>query len=152
MHVSVRYDIIVIMSESYTSTFANLLKGYEVEIGVDTKIDRLNLPDMQMKLPAIKGKWVGRLTQAKIRKGEYETVLRQLISNISTSLKKQSGVAMADVVAERAAEKDDKVVQLRNEIKLADLLIEYLENVVRLMHSMTYDIRNIVEIIKQEQT
>ena len=43
----------------------SLLEEYIVELEKDVKIDQFNIRDVQMKLPAYKHKWVGRLMRQK---------------------------------------------------------------------------------------
>jgi len=44
----------------------DLLERYISELSEDVCIDEFNMKDVQMKLPAIKHKWTGRLIRAKI--------------------------------------------------------------------------------------
>ena len=41
------------------------LEQYIKEMGEDVDLDEFNLKDVQLKLPALKHKWVGRLIRAK---------------------------------------------------------------------------------------
>ena len=43
-----------------------LLEQYIKEMGVDVELDEFNLKDVQLKLPALKHKWVGRLDRKSV--------------------------------------------------------------------------------------
>ena len=42
-----------------------LLEKYIKEMGVDVELSEFEMKDVQMKLPAIKHKWIGRLVRHK---------------------------------------------------------------------------------------
>ena len=44
----------------------DLLDKYIKELGEDTSLDEFTVRDVQMKLPAIKHKWAGRLMRLKL--------------------------------------------------------------------------------------
>jgi hypothetical protein len=49
-------------------------------------------------------------------------------------------------------ESNEKIVDINNQIYYNTLIIEYLEKVEKVLSSITYDIKNIVEIMKLETT
>ena len=64
----------------------------------------------------------------------------------------ESPVKIAEPVAEKKVSKVDSVLKIDAEIKEAYLLIEYLEKVEKIFSSMTFDIKNVTEIMKLETT
>jgi len=49
-------------------------------------------------------------------------------------------------------ENSDGIKKITQEIEDVDLMIEYLERVEQIFKSMTYDLKNIVDISKMEMT
>ena len=97
-----------------------LLEEYISELSVDVQIDEFSMKDVQMKLPAIKHKWTGRLMRAKME------------------------------IEEKTAELHPDVKETWDQINELKLVVEFLEKTEKTLSSITFDIRNIVEIIKLE--
>lgn len=126
------------------------LEEYNRELLVDTQIDEINVKDVQMKLPAIKHKWVSRLIHAKRDLREYEILLDKTKEKISDDLIKETQVVLSKPAALNAVEKHSTIKEIRKQIENQKYLVEYLEQVQAIFRSMTYDIKNIVEIMKLE--
>tara|TARA_R100000278_G_scaffold87906_1_gene67114 strand:+ start:973 stop:1347 length:375 start_codon:yes stop_codon:yes gene_type:complete len=122
------------------------------EIVQDTNVDNFNILDVQMRLPAIKHKWVGRLMRHKFEVKELRKQKEKLIRELTNKLVSESPVKIAEPVAEKKVSKVDSVLKIDAEIKEAYLLIEYLEKVEKIFSSMTFDIKNVTEIMKLETT
>jgi len=128
------------------------LDKYMEEIVQDTNVDNFNILDVQMRLPAIKHKWVGRLMRHKFEVKELRKQKEKLIRELTNKLISESPVKIAEPVAEKKVSKVDSVLKIDAEIKEAYLLIEYLEKVEKIFSSMTFDIKNVTEIMKLETT
>ena len=128
------------------------LDKYMEEIVQDTNVDNFNILDVQMRLPAIKHKWVGRLMRHKFEVKELRKQKEKLIRELTNKLVSESPVKIAEPVAEKKVSKVDSVLTIDAEIKDAYLLIEYLEKVEKIFSSMTFDIKNVTEIMKLETT
>jgi Cu/Ag efflux protein CusF len=123
------------------------------EIQDDLKLDRISLLDKQLTLPAIKHKWVSRLIEQKRsknilqkkRKSLKEEVLKTLAdNNIPMNIPKAS--------LDKKVESSDIIKKIDQEIQDTDLIIDYLEKVESICRSMTFDIKNAVELEKLETT
>jgi hypothetical protein len=122
------------------------------EMVQDTSVDNFNLLDIQMKLPAIKHKWVGRLMRHKYVVKELRKEKELLIRDLTTKLISDSPVKIAEPIAEKKVSKVDSVLKIDAKIKETYLIIEYLEKVEKIFSSMTFDIKNVTEIMKLETT
>jgi hypothetical protein len=127
-----------------------MLEEYIIEMDEDVKFDDFSLKDTQMKLPAIKHKWVGRLIRHKNDLNRAKAERFTLVKALAEKLKKTSPYKLSDAAAEKACYKHEDVVKLSSSIQEYDLIIEFLEKTERVLNSMTYDIKNIVEIMKLE--
>ena len=122
------------------------------EIVQDTNVDNFNILDVQMRLPAIKHKWVGRLMRHKFEVKELRREKEKLIRELTSKLLSESPVKIAEPVAEKKVSKVDSVLKIDAKIRETYLIIEYLEKVEKIFSSMTFDIKNVTEIMKLETT
>jgi uncharacterized membrane-anchored protein YjiN (DUF445 family) len=129
----------------------NKLQEYIKELNDDTQLDRVILEDKQLKLPAIKAKWVSRLILSKKELSSLDDILEDAIEKISKQIKNEADVAINTLYAEKAAEKHEFVKKIKKQIKQTQNIIDFLEKTEKILSTMTYDIKNIVELIKQEQ-
>ena len=106
-----------------------------------------------MILPTIKHKWVARLIEykklknnlTKKRKSLKEEALKTITDqNIPSSLPKAA--------LDKKIESSDVFKKIDEELFEAELAIDYLEKVESICRSMTYDIKNAVELEKLETT
>lgn len=130
----------------------DVLDEYMKELSVDTCIDEFTMKDVQMKLPAIKHKWVGRLMRHKYEVKELRKEKELLIRELTVKLIRESPVKIAEPIAEKKVSKVDSVLKIDAKIKETYLVIEYLEKVEKIFSSMTFDIKNVTEIMKLETT
>jgi rRNA maturation endonuclease Nob1 len=129
-----------------------LLEDYIKELENDLKIDELILKDYQLKLPGIKHKWAGRCIRHKLELNELRKKRELLKKDIVDKIQEQSPVKLAIPVIERTAEKHSDVIALDSRIKQTELVIELLEKSEKTLSSTSYDIKNLVDIIKLETT
>lgn len=127
-----------------------LLEQYIKEMGVDVEFDEFSLKETQLKLPALKHKWVGRLVR---HKGELATLqssrdntLKQVASEIIDTATYQVTLP----TAQKAAEKHQSIKNIDENIKEMKLVIDFLEKGEKIFSSMSFDIKNITEIMKLE--
>ena len=127
-----------------------LLEEYISELSVDVQIDEFSMKDVQMKLPAIKHKWTGRLMRAKMEIEEKRIEKYKLVERIAEALIKESPVSLSIPMAKKTAELHPDVKETWDQINELKLVVEFLEKTEKTLSSITFDIRNIVEIIKLE--
>lgn len=126
------------------------LEEYIKEMGEDVELDEFNIKEAQLKLPAIKHKWVGRLVR---HKSELSTINQRRDNMITELAKEVISTATYQVTlptAMKAAEKHTRVKSIDLEIKETKLIIELLEKAEKIFSSMSFDIKNITEIMKLE--
>jgi hypothetical protein len=131
-------------------TLKEQLKKYDEDYQDDFKLDRINLSDVQLKLPGLKGKWISRLMNHKADLGELYEIREDTIVQLTKKIKDESPVAINDIFASREAEKHELIIKTNKEINTQKNIIEYLEKLEKAISSITYDIKNECELIKQE--
>jgi hypothetical protein len=123
------------------------------EINSDLVLDRINLLEKQLMLPAIKHKWVARLIDQKRLKSSLETKKKHLKADVLKTLQ-DSGIPsnLPKAALDRKIESSDSILKIDEQIKETEIIIEYLEKVENICRSLTYDIKNAVDLEKLETT
>ena len=136
----------------YTIIYGNVetLDKYIDELSIDTSLDEFTMRDVQMKLPAIKHKWVGRLMRSKIQKQELIRKKKRLTRAMCSKLIEESPITLSVPLARQKVEQHQTVLDIDDEIKDCEILIEFIEKAERIFNSMTFDIKNLTEIMKLE--
>jgi len=129
-----------------------LLEEYIKELESDLKIDELVLKEYQLKLPGIKHKWAGRLIRHKMEINDLRRKKESLKKDLINKIQEQSPVKLALPVIERTAEKHSELVDYDNKIKELELIVELLEKSEKTLSSASYDLKNLIDIIKLETT
>lgn len=126
----------------------DILEKYKKELEIDTTIDELNVKEVQLKLPAIKHKWVARLIQAKVDLKKLQSMRWTATEQIKNQIKPP--VELPDSNKTNAASKQSVIIRIDQQIAQQELVIEYLAKVETIMKNVTYDIKNIIDIMKME--
>lgn len=128
-----------------------LLERYIKEITSDLQIDEFNIKDVQMRLPARKHFWVARLINHKIELEKLKTKKEKLRKHLVQQLHDNTPVKMSIPTLERSVDATDDIMNLNQQIRENELIIELLEKTERNFSSCTYDIGNIIKIMQLEQ-
>jgi len=128
----------------------SLLEQYIEEMSVDVNLDEFILKDCQMKLPGVKHKWVGRLMRTKMKLNSLYDEKRQILDTLVVKIKANSEYAMTIPAVEKLASKHESIVNINKSIQETLLAIEFLDKCEKIFHGMSFDIKNLVEIIKLE--
>ena len=129
-----------------------LFEKYMAEIAEELDLSDFNMRDVQMKLPAIKHKWVARLIQQKIELNKYEKLKTDAIEALLPNLRRDGPILLSDAALTKKAEKHETVQKIIAKIEECEMLIEYLEKIEKVCNSTSYDIKNLVDIKKMEMT
>jgi hypothetical protein len=123
------------------------------EIDTDLKLDRIELLEKQLMLPAIKHKWVARLIENKRTKNQLEIKKKNLKADVLKTLQ-ENGIPsnIPKAALDRKIDNSESVSKIDEQIKETEIIIEYLEKVENICRSLTYDIKNAVELEKLETT
>lgn len=132
----------------------DFFEKYREELQDDLKLDRISLLEKQLMLPAIKHKWVSRLIEQKRFKNSLLNKKKNIKEEVLKSLKANGGMpeALPKAAIDKKVENSDACLKIDEEVKNVDITIEYLEKIESVFRSMTYDIKNAVELEKLEMT
>lgn len=128
----------------------SVLLQYIDEMEKDVQVDELCMKEVQMRLPAIKHKWVGRLIRHKHTIKQLWGKKVQLKNEIKEKMKQDSKYGVSDAGLDKLIEKQQPVVDIVNDIQENELIVEFLEKSEKVLSSLSFDLKNLVEIIKLE--
>jgi len=129
-----------------------LLEDYIKELESDLKISELELKDYQLRLPGIKHKWAGRCIRHKLELNDLRKKRDVLKRSLVEKIQEQSPVKLNLPVAERTVEKHSELIEMDDRMKQLELIVELLEKSEKTLSSASYDLKNIIDIIKLETT
>jgi hypothetical protein len=135
------------MSES---SILDLITKYQEELGKDVEINELNMKDAALSSTTVKHKWVGRLIRHKSELKKLEKARDKAVSIVYERLKESGDVSLSNVMLKRQAEQNETVVKIDEQIEDVKLLVEYLEKVEKIVTSVTWDLKNIIDLVKLE--
>lgn len=129
------------------------LEEFKKELQEDTQIDELNLLQKQLMLPAIKHKWVARLIDEKRKLNRLKNNKKIIREGVLSSME-QNGIppGIPKTKIDRKIETSQSIMKIDEDIQESEIIIEYLEKVETIFRSMTYDLKNIVDITRMETT
>jgi len=131
----------------------SLLNTYLMELEMDTTVNDFNLKEVQLKLPAIKHKWVGRYIRHKSELQRLQRQKEQTSRNLVEETLKKSPVDLktSTGAVSRMVENTETIQKINDQIEELKLIIELLEKAEKVLSSMSFDLRNITDIIRLEQ-
>ncbi len=125
-----------------------MIDKYAKEMEIDTELSLLNLRDRQLSQPNIRHKWLYRLMQHKRKKAQLNFKLSQIIDNRSQEEIKLSRLSMPKLKAK--IDKESDVISIKRQIQEENEVIDYLDSVQSILSSMSFDMKNLVELLKLE--
>ena len=127
------------------------IEQYIKELEQDLQVTAFNIKEVQQKLPSTKHKWAGRYIRHKQELYKLQKNRDVVKKNLITELLATAPVKVTEPVADRAVETSQTIKDIDSEINTLKLVIEFLEKTEKTLSSMTYDIKNMVELMKLEQ-
>lgn len=128
-----------------------IIDQYKKEIEEELHVDEFNIKDVSMKTPGRKHFWVCKLIQHKRNLLNLKAERYNLKKELVKLIQKESPVKVTTPVAEKTAYQHEKMVELQHRIDEQELIIEFLEKTEKTFTSLSFDIKNIIEIMKMEQ-
>jgi hypothetical protein len=126
------------------------LENYIDEMSKDVELDELCVKEVQMKLPALRHKWVGRLMRHKSALAHLEHKKRNYKNQAMEKMKDNSMYGVSNAALESIISKQEPMLNNNEQMKNHKLIIEFLEKAEKIFSSLTFDIKNLIEIIKLE--
>lgn len=127
----------------------DLFQKYQSQVEKDLKFDAYSVQDVCMRLPGLKHFWIGKLVEAKISLKKLEDKKKELLEELQSNIRPEIGLSKASL--SNIALNNSTVKEINSKIDEYKLVIEYLEKVERIFHSMSYDLKNYIETIKIDE-
>lgn len=126
--------------------FEKIVSGVEE----DLRIDRLNINEKAMKLPAIKHFWIAKFIRAKIELKKRQAEKTNVFKTLKES-DKFNEIGLSQDSIKRKLASHPKMIELDNRITELEMIIDYLSEAKFVLAAATQDIKNSVELIKLEE-
>lgn len=130
----------------------DLLVKYIEQIKADLDINQINIASVARNLPARRHFWTARLIEHKIKISTLERQKQKILKDVSQKLSDDSPVKIDAKNISKAAEQSDQIQKINEEITDNKNIVEFLEQVQRNFFSATYDVKNVIDIMKLEQS
>ena len=128
-----------------------ILKRYISEINKELEINEMNLKESSMRAPARKHYWASRLINHKIELNILVKSKNVLVKSLISKAEAASPITLSKINLEKTVEATDEVKKINEEIKENESIVEYLEKVEKIYSSLTYDIKNMIQMTSMEQ-
>lgn len=130
----------------------SLIEKYNDEIKKYVTVDEFNMKQIQMDLPATRHYWVGRLMFHKQEILKLKKIRKEAQRKITEKLEHESPVGLNPKTLEQAQQNHPIIGKIDTQIAEHELVVEYLSKIEANFRSVSYDIKNLIEIVKLETT
>ena len=130
----------------------SLIEKYNEEIKKYVTVDEFNMKQVQMDLPATRHYWVGRLMHHKQEILKLKRLRKEAQKKIADKLEHESPVGLNPKTLEHAQQNHPVITKIDGQIAEHDLIVEYLGKIEANFRSISFDIKNLIEIVKLETT
>lgn len=127
-----------------------ILENYRNELSIEIKLNKLNLSDHQVKLPALKHKWASRYINHKHKVYRLKAKKKELFRILVSQKIDESPVRINVTVAEKTTYSHPDIQKIDSKIQEQELILEYLEKIQNIVNNIQWDIKNLIEIEKLE--
>lgn len=129
-----------------------LLKVYNEQIKPQISINELNVKDVQFDLPNRRHYWAGRLIYHKASIIKLQRLRKEAHKKLKQKIEQESPVALESRSVKSSIESHHIMEKIDREIMEHELLVEYLTKIESNFRSLSFDIKNLVELIRLETT
>ena len=130
--------------------YMTILEKYNEELAQDVKLDAFSVHDVQLKLPAIKHKWVGRQRRHKSTLLSLKQAKKTERARLVKLVREEADIKVSQAAVGVLVDEHSAMVLIDKAIEEQKIAIEFLEKMERVLSSMTFDIKNLTEIMKLE--
>ena len=125
-----------------------LLKSYMKQIETDLTFDTGNLEPYVQRVPIRKHFWIARLIEAKLKLKELKELKTQKEAEIIQKTEMSMGASKSTIIK---IIKDTPVIKdITKKIDELEIIIEYLEKVEKVFSQTTYDLKNVIDLKRNE--
>ncbi len=142
----------VLVMEQQEQSPISLIEKYNEDIKKYVSVDEFNMKQIQMDLPATRHYWVGRLMYHKQEILKLKRIRKEAQKKIADKLEHESPVGLNPKTLEQARSNHPIIIKIDGQIAEHELVVEYLGKIEANFRSISFDIKNLIEIVKLETT
>lgn len=120
------------------------------ELKIFLQFDELNLKEKQLMLPGMKHRYATIYIRTKASMDKLHLERKRLIRQVVDEINRESPVKLSIIAAEKLAAEHETVSEINLKIKNSELILEICEKAEKILSSASFDIKNLVELIKLE--
>jgi hypothetical protein len=141
------------MEEQKTeNSIISLIEKYNEEIKKCVTVDEFNMKQVQMELPNVRHYWVGRLMYHKQEILKLKGLRKQALQKVSDRVQAELPVGVSSRTVSVATDTHPVMIKIDSQIAEHELVVEYLGKIENNFRSLSYDIKNLIDIVKLETT
>jgi len=134
------------------NSIISLIEKYNEDIKKYVTVDEFNMKQIQMDLPATRHYWVGRLMYHKQEILKLKRLRKEAIQKVSDKIQSESPVGISERSLNEAASNHPILSKIDGQVAEHELIVEYLGKIEANFRSISFDIKNLIEIVKLETT
>lgn len=120
------------------------------EIKQFLQFDEINLKEKQLMLPSIKHRYATIYIQTKLAISNLFLERKKTIRSIVEEINRESAVRLSVPAAEKLAADHVAIAEIDSKIRNSEVVLEVCEKSEKILSSASFDIKNLVELIKLE--
>ena len=126
----------------------NLIKKYNEKYFEFAQINDINLEERAKKIPYEKHFWVSRLIDEKMKYEKLKRKKKKMFREIAKELHEESPVALTRNTLKDKVENTKEIEKINETLADLEMLISFLEQVVKNISFIGQDIKNIIAILE----
>ena len=130
----------------------SLFERYHNDIKKQVDVNEFNMKEVQMGLPVARHYWVSRLMFHKQEILKLKKLRKQAKQKILDKIHQESPVGLTSKTVDIASDDHPVVQKIDEQIAENELLVEYLTKIESNFRSISFDIKNLIQIIQLETT
>lgn len=129
-----------------------LFERYHNDIKKQVDVNEFNMKEVQMGLPVARHYWVSRLMFHKQEIIKLRKLRKQAKQKILDKIHQESPVGLTSKTVDIASDDHPVIQKIDEQIAENELLVEYLTKIESNFRSISFDIKNLIQIIQLETT
>lgn len=129
-----------------------LFERYHNDIKKQVDVNEFNMKEVQMGLPMARHYWVSRLMFHKQEIMKLRKFRKQAKQKILDKIHQESPVGLTSKTVDIASDDHPVIQKIDEQIAENELLVEYLTKIESNFRSISFDIKNLIQIIQLETT
>lgn len=128
------------------------IEAIKAEYDEDIEFDEFNLREIQLKIPSLKAKWSAKLSINEALYHEWKEKRDLVLIAIMKEIETKTDAPIAKTTLEVMAKKDPRYKKVLEKMRSLDIINKFLERVERNIQSMTWDMKNVLDELKIENS